>query len=343
MGISFFTFQLVSYLVDVSRGAVPAERNFVRLATYIMMFPHLVAGPIVRYADIAEEMRGRRYTVERIGLGVQYFIVGLSQKVLIANTVAVAADKAFTATAVELSAPMAWIGAVAYSLQIYFDFCGYSNMAIGLAFLLGFRFPRNFNYPYAAASVTDFWRRWHMSLSSWFRDYVYIPMGGNRHGTARTLRNLLVIFLLTGLWHGAAWTFVIWGLFHGAFLVLERLWLGQRLARTPLLLSRVYTLLVILVGWVFFRADHLAHATIYFRAMLGGGEARNPLPITAWLTPEVATMIAVGIVFSFPVVPWVSTGSGTSVSSTLTAPSRPISIRSPSMLSQWCSLRLVSL
>jgi alginate O-acetyltransferase complex protein AlgI len=305
LGISFFTFQLVSYLVDVSRGAVPAERNFVRLATYIMMFPHLVAGPIVRYADIAEEMRGRRYTVERIGLGVQYFIVGLSQKVLIANTVAVAADKAFTATAVELSAPMAWIGAVAYSLQIYFDFCGYSNMAIGLAFLLGFRFPRNFNYPYAAVSVTDFWRRWHMSLSSWFRDYVYIPMGGNRHGTARTLRNLLVLFLLTGLWHGAAWTFVIWGLFHGAFLVLERLWLGQRLTRTPLLLSRVYTLLVILVGWVFFRADHLAHATIYFRAMLGWGEARDPLPITAWLTPEVATMIAVGIVFSFPVVPWI--------------------------------------
>ena len=177
-------------------------------------------------------------------------------------------------------------------------------MAIGLAFLLGFHFPKNFNYPYAATSITDFWRRWHISLSSWFRDYVYIPLGGNRHGTAKTLRNLLIVFLLTGLWHGAAWTFIIWGLYHGAFLVLERLWLGDRLRRAPELVARVYALLVVIVGWVLFRAENFGQAKTFLRAMIGLGNAQQTEPLILWLTPESATLLIVGAVLSFPVLPW---------------------------------------
>ena len=221
LGISFFTFQLVSYVVDVQRGAVKVERDLTRFAAYILMFPHLIAGPIVRYADIRDEMHAERRKTAHVGLGFQYFIVGLCQKVLVANTLAPLADHAFGAKLAALDATTAWLGVWAYTLQIYFDFCGYSNMAIGLAFLLGFTFPKNFDYPYVSQSITEFWRRWHMSLSSWFRDYVYIPLGGNRHGQAQTVRNLLIVFFLTGLWHGAAWRFIVWGLYHGSFLMLE--------------------------------------------------------------------------------------------------------------------------
>ena len=233
LGISFFTFQLVSYAVDVHRGSVKVERDLTRFAAYILMFPHLIAGPIVRYADIRDEMHADRRRTAHVGLGFQYFIVGLCQKVLIANTVAPLADHAFATDLVGLDATTAWLGVWSYTLQIYFDFCGYSNMAIGLAFLLGFTFPKNFDYPYIAQSITDFWRRWHMSLSSWFRDYVYIPLGGNRHGKWQTVRNLLIVFFLTGLWHGAAWRFIVWGLYHGAFLMIERFGLGRWLERSP--------------------------------------------------------------------------------------------------------------
>jgi len=267
LGISFFTFQLVSYIVDVQRGAVKVERDPVRFASYILMFPHLIAGPIVRYADIRDEMHADRRKTGHLGLGVQYFIVGLCQKVLVANTVAPLADHAFGLDVAKLDATNAWLGVWAYTLQIYFDFCGYSNMAIGLAFLLGFTFPKNFDYPYIAQSITDFWRRWHMSLSSWFRDYVYIPLGGNRHGLANTVRNLLIVFFLTGLWHGAAWRFIVWGLYHGAFLMLERFGLGRTLERLPRLLRHLYAILVVMVGWVFFRAESLPHALSYLAAM----------------------------------------------------------------------------
>ncbi len=304
LGISFFTFQLVSYLIDINRGTTKPERSYVRLATYIMMFPHLVAGPIVRYSHIVEELKRRYLTSERIGLGIQYFIVGLCQKVMIANTVAAASDHVFSLPSGELSLITAWIGASAYMLQIYFDFCGYSNMAIGLAFLLGFKFPRNFDYPYASRSITEFWRRWHMSLSFWFRDYVYIPLGGSRGGKMTTLRNLLIVFLLTGLWHGAAWTFIAWGLFHGCFLILERLGLDRVLARAPIGVARAYTLLVVLVGWVFFRATDFQHASAVLTAMAGFGAAAPSELIRLWLTPEVSSAMVIGTVFSFPVLPW---------------------------------------
>ncbi len=305
LGISFFTFQLVSYLIDIHRGTITPERNYIRLATYIMMFPHLVAGPIVRYAEIAEELKKRHLTTERIGLGIQYFIVGMCQKVMIANTVAIAADKAFSLPAAELSISVAWIGITAYTLQIFFDFCGYSNMAIGLAFLLGFHFPRNFNYPYASQSIGEFWRRWHMTLSYWFRDYLYIPLGGSRGGLLKTLRNIVIVFFLTGLWHGAAWTFIAWGLFHGFFLVLERLGLGTLLKFLPSVISRIYLLLVVMVGWVLFRATDFTQAKMYLGAMFGQGEGKLPGPYQLWLTPEVIAAMIAGVIYSFPVQPWV--------------------------------------
>lgn len=304
LGISFFTFQLISYAVDIYRRTLPAERSLVRFATYVLMFPHLIAGPIVRYAHIADELHSDRRRSGRIGLGVQYFIVGLCQKVLVANAVAPLADFAFGLPADTLDATTAWLGAVAYALQIYFDFCGYSNMAIGLAFMLGFTFPRNFDYPYAAASITDFWRRWHISLSSWFRDYLYIPLGGNHGGKLRTLRNLLIVFLLTGLWHGAAWTFVVWGLFHGAFLILERIGLGRLLARAPGVVRHAYVLIVVIAGWVIFRAESLGQAGDYLGAMANLRSFQTPrLELARLADIEVVVTLVAGSILSFPVLP----------------------------------------
>ncbi|WP_168834094.1 MBOAT family protein [Rhizobium sp. P32RR-XVIII] len=302
IGISFFTFQLVSYLVDVYWGKIAPERSFIRLGTYILMFPHLIAGPIVRYSDIAGELRSRSFEVEKFGLGVQYFIVGLCQKVLIANSVSVATDHAFSVPYEQLSTTTAWIGALAYTIQIYFDFCGYSNMAIGLAFLMGFRFPINFNYPYMSRSIGEFWRRWHMALSYWFRDYVYIPLGGSHVKLWKTIRNILVVFFLTGLWHGAAWTFIVWGLFHGVFLICERLGLKKVLNRAPPIVGHTYLLLVVVVGWVFFQSRDFAQAWAFLLAMAGFG-ATDVTPLRLWLTPECVAALLFGCLFSFPVVP----------------------------------------
>jgi alginate O-acetyltransferase complex protein AlgI len=304
LGISFFTFQLVSYAVDVHRGAVKVERDLTRFAAYILMFPHLIAGPIVRYADIRDEMHADRKKTAHLGLGVQYFIVGLCQKVLIANTVAPLADHAFAADLVRLDATTAWLGVWSYTLQIYFDFCGYSNMAIGLAFLLGFTFPKNFDYPYIAQSITDFWRRWHMSLSSWFRDYVYIPLGGNRHGQLQTVRNLLIVFFLTGLWHGAAWRFIVWGLYHGAFLMLERFGLGRLLERAPRPARHLYAVLVVMVGWVFFRADSLRQALNYLGEMVQPAHFATPDPALALLlNAQSVAALGLGSLFAAPLLP----------------------------------------
>lgn len=303
LGISFFVFQLISYQIEVYRSRIPAERSFVRIATYIMMFPHLVAGPIVRYGDIKDELQQRKVGAEKLTLGLQYFIVGLCQKVLIANSVAPLADYAFGLPLAELTASSAWFGIFAYTLQIYFDFCGYSNMAIGLAFLLGFHFPRNFNYPYSAKSISEFWRRWHISLSSWFRDYLYIPLGGSRHGKARTVRNLLIVFFATGLWHGAAWNFIFWGLLHGVFVVFENLFLGDVLKRGPHWVARVYTLLIVMFAWVFFRADTFGHAWIYLQTLLGLGHGHAQVPISALINPEVGAALIAGAILSFPVLP----------------------------------------
>ncbi len=304
LGISFFTFQLVSYLVDVRRGSVPAERDPLRFGAYILMFPHLIAGPIVRYADIRAEMHGDRRRSGHIGLGLQYFIVGLCQKVLVANTVAPLADYAFGLDAARLDALGAWLGMWAYTLQIYFDFCGYSNMAIGLAFMLGFTFPKNFDYPYVSQSITEFWRRWHMSLSSWFRDYVYIPLGGNRHGQAKTVRNLLAVFFLTGLWHGAAWQFIVWGLYHGGFLMLERFGFGRVIAAAPRLVRHAYVLAVVMIGWVFFRAETLPRALQHLAALVDPVRAPFDPALSILLNAQTLTALIAGSLFAVPVLPW---------------------------------------
>jgi alginate O-acetyltransferase complex protein AlgI len=305
LGISFFTFQLISYQFDVFRRQVEVERDLARFAAYILMFPHLIAGPIVRFAHIREELHADRRKIGRTGLGIQYFIVGLCQKVLVANTVAPLADHAFGLSPSMLDGGTAWLGALAYTLQIYFDFCGYSNMAIGLAFMLGFTFPRNFDHPYASRSITEFWRRWHISLSSWFRDYVYIPLGGNRGGAGKTVRNLLVVFFLTGLWHGAAWNFVVWGLFHGGFLLVERFGLGRLLARLPRVASNLYAVVVVMFGWVLFRDDSLSEAVRYWRALVDpGGFAPLQVDTLRLLDNQTLAAIAFGALFAFPTLPW---------------------------------------
>lgn len=269
LGISFFSFQAISYLVDIYRKDAQPARSIYTTALYISLFPQLIAGPIVRYKTIARELVSRRHSARKFATGVQLFIVGLGQKVLIANFAAVPADRIFALEPTELSALIAWFGAIAYALQIFFDFAGYSNMAIGLGLMVGFRFPRNFRYPYTAQSVTEFWRRWHITLSQWFRDYVYIPLGGNRAGPWRTYANLIIVFLLCGFWHGAAWTFVIWGAWHGAFLVIERVGFSRILQSFWRPVRHLYLLLAVILGWVLFRAESIGQAFGYYRAMLG--------------------------------------------------------------------------
>lgn len=296
LGISFITFQGLSYLIDVSRGVVRAQSSFLKFAMYKTMFPQLIAGPIVRYSEIAGEVDVRRVSVERMALGVRLFVIGLAQKVLLANTLAVAADGIFALPPEQMTMADAWLGAACYTAQIFFDFGGYSIMAIGLGHILGFTLPRNFDNPYAAVSITDFWRRWHMTLSRWFRDYLYIPLGGNRLGPARTYVNLLIVFVLCGLWHGAAWTFVVWGLYHGLFLVAERLLAGLKLPAPLRPLRHGYTMLVVLVGWVFFRADNLSAALSTLRTMAGFGLA-GPLawPVARYATASVLTALLAAV------------------------------------------------
>ena len=276
IGISFFTFQALSYIIDLYRNETTVQRSLLNFALYKALFPQLIAGPIVRYRDVAREIERRTVSLHDFASGVQRFIIGLGKKVLIANVMGRAADTIFATPAETLPATLAWTGAIAFMLQIYFDFSGYSDMAIGLGRMFGFHFLENFIYPYIARSIREVWRRWHISLSTWFRDYLYIPLGGNRHGPVRTGANLLLVFLLCGLWHGASWTFLIWGVYHGIFLVLERVPAVRRLLdRLPAPLQHAYVLLVVLVGWVFFRADTFAHALAYLQAMVDF--SREPL------------------------------------------------------------------
>jgi alginate O-acetyltransferase complex protein AlgI len=301
LGISFYTFQALSYVVDVYRGEVPATRSFVDFACYVTMFPQLVAGPIVRYIDVARELVERVHTREGIASGALRFCMGLAKKVLIANTVAGPADAIFALPLDMVTPAHAWLGIACYTLQIYFDFSAYSDMAIGLGRMMGFHFPENFNYPYVARSNQDFWRRWHISLSTWFRDYLYIPLGGNRGSGFATYRNLVLVFFLCGLWHGASWNFVVWGLYHGGFLVLERLFLGDVLARLPRVLQHLYLLLVTMVGWVLFRVETMAQAKLWLTAMAGGGaEVGSPLH---HLDARLVVVMLAGVVLATPVVP----------------------------------------
>lgn len=307
IGISFFTFQALSYVIDVYRGMVAPQRSFFNMGLYIALFPQLIAGPIVRYHDIAAQLVRRSVRVEDFSRGVERFVCGLGKKVLLANPMGAMADQVFALDIGELSIAAAWIGAVCYGLQIYFDFSGYSDMAIGLGRMFGFRFLENFNYPYISRSIREFWRRWHISLSNWFRDYLYIPLGGNRKGPVRTGLNLLTVFFLCGFWHGASWNFILWGLCHGFFLVLERGRLGDRLRRGPVLLQHVYVLLVVFNAWVFFRAETLGYAVQYLGVMygLGGADALYPY-IAIGLDAEFYATLALAVLLSAPVYPALS-------------------------------------
>lgn len=303
IGISFFTFHALSYVIDIYRGNAKAQRGLLHSALYITVFPQLIAGPIVRYKDIATQFAER--TVDRPGfaLGVRRFLIGLTKKMLIANSVGITADAIYALPPAQLTTSLAWLAAVCYTFQLYFDFSGYSDMAIGLARMFGFRFPENFNHPYISQSVTEFWSRWHMSLSTWFRDYLYIPLGGSRKGELRTYFNLFVVFLLCGLWHGASWTFVFWGMYYGVFLVVERLGLGQWIAALWRPLRHAYTMLVVLVGWVFFRADTLQHAWRIIQALAGFAPAADVTnELGMYLTPGLAFILLVALVASWPVL-----------------------------------------
>ena len=304
IGISFFTFQAISYLMDVHRGTVRAQRNPLDLGLYIALFPQLIAGPIVRYHDIAAEIVRRRVTSADFAAGAERFLYGLAKKVLLANPLGLVADKIFALPMAELSPSLCWLGALCYTFQIYYDFSGYSDMAIGLGRMFGFHFLENFNYPYIAASIRDFWRRWHISLSSWLRDYVYIPLGGNRGGAVRTAANLWTVFFLCGLWHGAAWTFVAWGLFHGFFLVIERSPLGRLLDRLWLPLRHLLTLVVVVAGWVLFRSETLAEALAFLGIMAGfdpvpGGR----YPAAMYLDRKTVVELALAACLSLPLFP----------------------------------------
>lgn len=302
LGISFFTFHSISYLIDIYRKDAPAQKNPLDLALYISFFPQLIAGPIVRYHDIADQLRKRMVLAEDFAIGIRRFIIGLAKKVLIANTLAIPADQIFSLPSEHLSTSLAWLGILCYTLQIYFDFSGYSDMAIGLARMFGFRFLENFNYPYISKSIQEFWRRWHISLSNWFRDYLYIPLGGNRVRPWRVYINLVIVFFLCGLWHGASWNFVIWGMLHGVFLVLERIGLGQLLERKVGLVRHAYALFVVLVGWVFFRSDTLSGALFYLRAMAGLGAAGDrQYHIGIYLNNEVLLVLMLAIVGATPI------------------------------------------
>ncbi len=309
IGISFFTFQAISYIIDLYRRQVEPQTNIIDLGLYIALFPQLIAGPIVRYQTIASELHERKFHMKTFAYGVRRFIFGLSKKVLLANPLAEIADKVFALPGSDLSPSLAWLGAMCYTLQIYFDFSGYSDMAIGLGRMFGFHFLENFNYPYISKSIREFWRRWHISLSTWLRDYLYIPLGGNRHSTVRTYGNLLLVFFLCGLWHGASWTFVCWGLFHGFFLILERTGLGGWMDRWWYPLRHLWTMMVVMVGWVIFRCDTLDQAITHLQVMIGlGGEESGPLTVSMMLVSKAQIEIVIGLILAAPFYPLLKKG-----------------------------------
>lgn len=271
IGISFYTFQILSYIIDVYRGNVKVQTNLPNFALYVTMFPQLIAGPIVQYADVDEQLASREVSRTKFGEGSMYFIRGLAKKVLLANTSGMIFTEVSGLAKGNIAVMTAWLGAFAYMFQIYFDFSGYSDMAIGLGKMFGFEFNMNFNYPYVSKSITEFWRRWHISLSSWFRDYVYIPLGGNRVSKIKHIRNLLIVWFLTGLWHGAAWNFVAWGLYYGVILIIEKYLLSPVLDRLPDVVRRIYSIVLIVIGWVLFFSSSFGQAADYIRVMFGAG------------------------------------------------------------------------
>ncbi len=300
LGISFFTFHAISYVVDVYRRTSEARKNPLEVLLYFVFFPQLIAGPIVRYKDVAAQLSRREVTIEGFAYGARRFVVGLGKKLLIANTLGACVDHVFNTPPAALSLPLAWFALAAYTLQIYFDFSGYSDMAIGMARMFGFRFLENFDFPYVSRSVREFWQRWHISLSRWFRDYLYVPLGGNRVAPWRVYANLVIVFFLCGLWHGAKWTFVVWGLIHGTFLVLERVGALRRVTTTPVL-RQVYVLAVVMFAWVFFRSDSFEYALGFLGALV----AQNAAPVlTFWDAAGHETLLAfaIGCILATPAV-----------------------------------------
>ena len=305
IGISFFTFQALSYVIDVYRGDASVQKNFGKVLLYISFFPQLIAGPIVKYHDVEAEINNRKQTPEEIGQGIRRFIAGLSKKVLIANTMGLVADNLFGAAATGITGPGAWLGAVSYMLQIYFDFSGYSDMALGLGMMFGFHFHENFDYPYISASIREFWRRWHMSLSGWFKEYLYIPLGGNRRGKFRTVVNKMIVFVCTGIWHGASFNFLFWGIYHGFFLMLEEYipFIGKKGGKLKSFFQHVYALLVVCVGFVFFRADTMKQGCFWIREMFTDfGWKASAMSLTLQqLTPVYLVTLAAALVAAVPV------------------------------------------
>ena len=303
IGISFYTFQAISYVVDVYRGDVKVQKRLDKLALYICLFPQLIAGPIVKYHDIEDQIDNRQERFDKIVYGVKRFIVGLAKKMLIANTMGAVADKIFAMPVTDFGTGIAWIGAIAYTFQIFYDFSGYSDMAIGLGSIFGFKFLENFNYPYISKSITEFWRRWHISLSTWFKEYLYIPLGGNRVAKSRMYLNLFLVFLATGIWHGAEWTFLVWGLWHGFFIIMEK-WTGwhKKEGTLPITITQhIYTILVFIFGWVLFRAENITYAGQYFKNMLGFVKTNPVYSINYYIDNiEILTFI-VAIICSMPI------------------------------------------
>ncbi len=302
IGISFYTFQTMSYTIDLYRGKIQVQKNIIAFGAYVAMFPQLIAGPIVTYATVEKELNHREVTFEDFGLGAMRFIEGLGKKVLIANNIGLLWDQILNTPINNLSIIGAWLGAISFGLQLYFDFSGYSDMAIGLGRMLGFRFPENFNYPYIAKSVSDFWRRWHMTLTGWFREYVYIPLGGNRVSKPRFYLNILIVWFLTGFWHGAGWNFILWGLFFAVLMIIERSFLLKYLERLPSFISRFYLLFVVTISWVLFAHDSLDQAISYLKVMFGIGTNSFINTPSLYAITNFYVLIIIGIVFATPLM-----------------------------------------
>ena len=300
IGISFYTFQTMSYTIDVYRGEVEAQKNILDFGVFVAMFPQLIAGPIVKYKVVAKELRTRQASLEDMAEGAGRFIIGLGKKVLLANNIGQLFVEAAGTAQENLSLLMAWLGILAYAFQIYFDFSGYSDMAIGLGRIMGFHFPENFNYPYTAVSVTDFWRRWHMSLSSWFREYVYIPLGGNRKGLRRQLLHIVIVWSLTGIWHGAGWNFLLWGMWFAVFLILEKVILGKALANLPKFAGWIYTMAVVLVSWCFFSLEKTDTIIRFLKSMFGIGRAGLANQEAWYMLGNYAVLLAILAIGALP-------------------------------------------
>ena len=309
IGISFYTFQALTYVIDVYRGSVKVQPSFYKLLLYVSMFPQLIAGPIVRYSDVEEQIEERTVTLKNISAGVMRFSAGLLKKAIIANFAGQLTEKLIGGDLTGLSSAGAWIGIIAFTFQIYFDFSGYSDMAIGLGKMLGFEFKENFDYPYISKSATEFWRRWHISLSTWFREYVYIPLGGNRKGKLRWYINILIVWAATGLWHGASWNFVLWGLYYFVFLMLEKMYIGKILEKLPRAVGHIYSLIVIIIGWVFFYFDDLSKIKYFFKAAFGAANGFVTLTEKTVIV-NYAVLLIIGAVCAMPLLPRIKIFAG---------------------------------